>query len=210
MHTRDVSRFRISYCNSAFKLLLASTLPPSCHLRPTGMDPPPPSPRSLLMSTLIPPSLFSHFHHGYLTNASSSTQSKKGRRLAGTTVDLMLYPLDTLKTHLQSSSPAAGCRACPRASGPWLPGRRRRRGGRPHGRCVAERDRGVRGESADGGCEAAGASVVVPECLGGLAARCPKHPLLVGKAVDELYRRWSITVMREILFTVIQLPLWGL
>ena len=62
--------------------------------------------------------------------------------------------------------------------------------------------------SADGGCEAAGASVVVPERLGGLVAHCPKHPLLVGKAVDELYRRWSITVMREIPFAVIQFPLW--
>ena len=57
-------------------------------------------------------------------------------------------------------------------------------GGRPHGRRVARRDRGVRGEGADGGCEAAGAGVAVPEFLGGLATRDPKYQWLAGEAVD--------------------------
>ena len=57
-------------------------------------------------------------------------------------------------------------------------------GGRPHGRRIARRDRGVRGEGADGGREAAGAGVAVPEFLGSPATRRPKYQWLIGVAVD--------------------------
>ncbi|KJZ78826.1 hypothetical protein HIM_01599 [Hirsutella minnesotensis 3608] len=101
--------------------------------------------------------------------------------LAGTTVDLSLFPLDTLKTRLQSSAgffAAGGFSGIYRGVGSALVGSAP---GAAFFFCTYE--------AAKDALSAAGA--------GRLAA-----------VWRELYRGWAITVFRELPFTAIQFPLW--
>ena len=165
--------------------------------------------------------------------------------LAGTTVDLSLYPLDTLKTRLQSSSgflasggftgiyrgvgsaiigsaPGAALFFCTyEYSKSFLSARRQ----------VTEVTEGEVGEwtapiehmlAASLG-EVAACAVRVPTEVVKQRAQAGQHPssLSALRAIlsqqrtigvpgiwMELYRGWSVTIMREVPFTVIQFPLW--
>jgi solute carrier family 25 S-adenosylmethionine transporter 26 len=64
-------------------------------------------------------------------------------------------------------------------------------------------------EGADGGSEATRASIATPQ----FALRTHAYPQptpypRLAHVWSELYRGWSITIIREVPFTVIQFPLW--
>jgi solute carrier family 25 S-adenosylmethionine transporter 26 len=165
--------------------------------------------------------------------------------LAGTTVDLSLYPLDTLKTRIQSSSgflasggftgiyrgvgsaiigsaPGAALFFCTyEYSKSFLSARRQ----------AKEVTEGQVGEwivpieqmmAASLG-EVAACAVRVPTEVVKQRAQAGQHPssLSALRAIlsqhrtigfpgvwMEVYRGWSVTIMREVPFTVIQFPLW--
>lgn len=164
--------------------------------------------------------------------------------LAGTTVDLSLYPLDTLKTRLQSSSgflASGGFTGIYRGVGSAIIGSAP---GAALFFCTYEytKDflsvrRRVR-EVTDGPSdwtaplehmlaaslgEVAACAVRVPTEVVKQRAQAGQHAssLLSLRAIlsqhrsiglsgvwMELYRGWSVTIMREVPFTVIQFPLW--
>lgn len=165
--------------------------------------------------------------------------------LAGTTVDLSLFPLDTLKTRLQSSSgflasggftgiyrgvgsaiigsaPGAALFFCTyEYSKSFLSLRRHERqiGGPASGDWAAPIEHMLAASLG----EIAACAVRVPTEVVKQRAQAGHHPssLLALKAIlsqygtiglpgvwRELYRGWSVTIMREVPFTVIQFPLW--
>ncbi|KAF2745497.1 mitochondrial carrier [Sporormia fimetaria CBS 119925] len=175
--------------------------------------------------------------------------------LAGTTVDLSLYPLDTLKTRLQSSTgftasggfsgiyrgvgsaligsaPGAALffityDSIKRALIPTHPTIAYTADGKPR-RVPPEyqhnegREAGVHMLAASLG-EVAACAVRVPTEVVKQRAQAKQHPssltalqhILAQRHTHgfvhvwmELYRGWSITIMREVPFTVIQFPLW--
>ncbi|KAF2656658.1 mitochondrial carrier [Lophiostoma macrostomum CBS 122681] len=182
--------------------------------------------------------------------------------LAGTTVDLSLYPLDTLKTRLQSStgfSSSGGFSGIYRGVGSALigsapgaalffitydsikrhfasssssrpapaPATRRNTEGKPYndssaGSVDVRNDALVHMLAASLG-EVAACAVRVPTEVIKQRAQASQHPsslsalthILSQRHVhgyahvwQELYRGWSITILREVPFTVIQFPLW--
>ncbi|WPG99010.1 Hypothetical protein R9X50_00181200 [Acrodontium crateriforme] len=162
--------------------------------------------------------------------------------LAGTTVDTSLFPLDTLKTRLQSSAGfwnAGGFRGVYNGIGSAVVG------SAPGAALFFVTYEGVKGSafiqrnlSKDGGRDGGGAlGHMIAASLGEVAACAVRVPTEVVKqraqakqfpssraalvailsqrserglvhVWRELYRGWSVTVMREVPFTVIQFPLW--
>ncbi|KAF2120984.1 mitochondrial carrier domain-containing protein [Lophiotrema nucula] len=172
--------------------------------------------------------------------------------LAGTTVDLSLYPLDTLKTRLQSSSgfySSGGFKGIYRGVGSAVVG------SAPgaalffitydsikrhliHTEPVVKRNaegKAYKENEVDGRREAlvhmlaaslgevAACAVRVPTEVVKQRAQASQHPSSLSSLLyildqrrthgvihvwRELYRGWSITIMREVPFTVIQFPLW--
>lgn len=169
--------------------------------------------------------------------------------LAGTTVDLSLFPLDTLKTRLQSSNgflASGGFTGIYRGVGSAIIGsapgaalffvtyestknflaQRRIARGVLDGKTGAKGEEGILAVehmiSASMG-EVAACAVRVPTEVVKQRAQAGQHgsSLLslqhilsqrstIGLAGvwREMYRGWSVTVMREVPFTVIQFPLW--
>ncbi|OSS49588.1 hypothetical protein B5807_06269 [Epicoccum nigrum] len=168
--------------------------------------------------------------------------------LAGTTVDMTLFPLDTLKTRLQSS---AGFTASGGFSGMYKGVGSAFWGSAPGAalffitydgikRALSPRPttaRNVEGkpykvEQTSGAAthmlaaslaEVAACAVRVPTEVVKQRAQAGQHPSSlaalthilrqrsahgVGHVWRELYRGWSITIIREIPFTMIQFPLW--
>ena len=169
---------------------------------------------------------------------------------AGTTVDLSLYPIDTLKTRLQSSNgfyPSGGFRGIYAGVGSALIG------SAPgaalffvsyesikvlfkESRDTGVKDRTVRGAPRLGNWseplehmvaasvgEVAACAVRVPtevvkqraQALQEASSMAALRAILSRRSAvgltgvwREMYRGWSITVMREVPFTVIQFPLW--
>ncbi|KAL9599495.1 MAG: hypothetical protein Q9219_003834 [cf. Caloplaca sp. 3 TL-2023] len=182
---------------------------------------------------------------------SPFTRALLAGALAGTTVDLSLYPIDTLKTRLQSSAgfyPSGGFRGIYAGVGSALVGsapgaalffvtyegiKSRLRLGREAARDerIGEEGRGHREGwrepvdhmvAASAG-EVAACAVRVPTEVIKQRAQATQQPssmaalrFTLGQRVEigwvgvwrELYRGWSITVMREVPFTAIQFPLW--
>jgi len=165
--------------------------------------------------------------------------------IAGTTVDLTLFPLDTLKTRLQSSAgffPSGGFSGIYRGIGSAVVGSAP---GAAFFFCtyeatksaLAARRHAAHGAQGDRGWTAA-ADHMLAASLGEIAACAVRVPTEVVKqraqagqhggssaaalrailsrraevglagVWRELYRGWSITVLREVPFTVIQFPLW--
>ena len=169
--------------------------------------------------------------------------------LAGTTVDLSLFPLDTLKTRLQSSNgflTSGGFTGIYRGVGSAIIGSapgaalffvtyestKSFLAQRRVARNVLEGNVGTKGDegvlavehmlSASLG-EVAACAVRVPTEVVKQRAQAGQHSssllalrhiLSQRKAIGlggvwmEMYRGWSVTVMREVPFTVIQFPLW--
>ncbi|KAJ4991325.1 mitochondrial carrier protein PET8 [Stagonosporopsis vannaccii] len=171
--------------------------------------------------------------------------------LAGTTVDMSLFPLDTLKTRLQSS---AGFAASGGFSGMYkgigsafwgsAPGAALffitydgvKRGLAARNTSTARTATGEQYSSSSGHASGAGVhmaaaslaevaacAVRVPTEVVKQRAQAGQHPgslaalthILRQRATHgtlhvwrELYRGWSITIIREIPFTMIQFPLW--
>jgi solute carrier family 25 S-adenosylmethionine transporter 26 len=153
--------------------------------------------------------------------------------LAGTTVDLSLFPLDTLKTRLQSSAgffPSGGFTGIYRGVGSALVGSAP---GAAFFFCTYETVKSLSDEHlfgrgsawghmlAGSAGEVAACSVRVPTEVvkqraqaglhGGRSLAALKAILRtegVGRMWRELYRGWGITVFREVPFTVIQFPIW--
>ncbi|KAM3079669.1 S-adenosylmethionine transporter [Clarireedia jacksonii] len=163
--------------------------------------------------------------------------------LAGTTVDLTLFPLDTLKTRLQSS---AGFLASGGFSGVYRGVGSAIIGSAPGAAlffctyeytktALARRQELLSGGGVHAGNKAlehmlaaslgevAACAVRVPTEVVKQRAQAGQHAssLLTLKAIlgqyryiglrgvwMELYRGWSVTIMREVPFTVIQFPLW--
>ncbi|KAF9878474.1 hypothetical protein CkaCkLH20_03966 [Colletotrichum karsti] len=177
------------------------------------------------------------------TNTPFTTALLAGA-LAGTTVDLTLFPLDTLKTRLQSSAgffPSGGFNGIYRGIGSALVGSAP---GAAFFFCTYEGAKtfiSSRLVSADGANAqwAAPLSHMLAASLGEVAACAVRVPTEVVKqraqagqhggssaaalrgilglygtgagvagVWRELYRGWSITVLREVPFTIIQFPLW--
>ncbi|KAF2472094.1 mitochondrial carrier [Lindgomyces ingoldianus] len=173
--------------------------------------------------------------------------------LAGTTVDLSLYPLDTLKTRLQSSAgftSSGGFTGIYRGVGSALIGSapgaalffitydsikrtlltpsRGSIARNAEGKAYIEGPRGQRHEAfvhmlAASVGEVAACAVRVPTEVVKQRAQASQHPSSLSSLLHildqrrtrgyvhvwrELYRGWSITIMREVPFTVIQFPLW--
>ena len=169
---------------------------------------------------------------------------------AGTTVDLSLYPIDTLKTRLQSSTgfyPSGGFRGIYAGVGSALigsapgaalfflsyesikalfkEGRQADAGsdelrGKPRPREWSEPVQHMIAASAG---EVAACAVRVPtevvkqraQALQEASSMAALRAILARRSTvgvagvwREMYRGWSITVMREVPFTVIQFPLW--
>lgn len=156
--------------------------------------------------------------------------------IAGTTVDTSLYPLDTLKTRLQSSAgfwASGGFRGVYNGIGSAVVG------SAPGAalffvtyesvkRQFASRELGSYGEAgghmlAASLGEVAACAVRVPTEVVKQRAQAGQYPSSLSALTSilglrkthgaihvwrELYRGWSITVMREVPFTVIQFPLW--
>jgi solute carrier family 25 S-adenosylmethionine transporter 26 len=154
--------------------------------------------------------------------------------LAGTTVDLSLFPLDTLKTRLQSSAgffPSGGFRGIYRGIGSAVVG------SAPGASFFFVTYESVKHllASASGSSssalhhliagslgEVAACAVRVPTEVvkqraqagqhGGSSARALRAILATPGGLPavwrELYRGWGITVFREVPFTMIQFPLW--
>ncbi|EMD61335.1 hypothetical protein COCSADRAFT_96524 [Bipolaris sorokiniana ND90Pr] len=154
--------------------------------------------------------------------------------LSGTTVDLSLYPLDTLKTRLQSSSGFAasgGFNGIYRGVGSAIVGsapgaalffvtydgvKRLYNGGKGKDAAVVHMAAASLGEVA-------ACAVRVPTEVVKQRAQASQFPSsrsalmhILGQRRErgvlhvwrELYRGWGITIMREVPFTVIQFPLW--
>ncbi|KUJ23117.1 s-adenosylmethionine mitochondrial carrier protein-like protein [Mollisia scopiformis] len=164
--------------------------------------------------------------------------------LAGTTVDLSLYPLDTLKTRLQSSSgflASGGFTGIYRGVGSAIigsaPGAALFFSTYEYTKSFLSARRhatGTNGENGDWTApiehmlaaslgEVAACAVRVPTEVVKQRAQAGQYPssLLTLQAIlaqhrtigvsgvwRELYRGWSVTIMREVPFTVIQFPLW--
>ncbi|KAF8852091.1 s-adenosylmethionine mitochondrial carrier protein-like protein [Acephala macrosclerotiorum] len=164
--------------------------------------------------------------------------------LAGTTVDLSLYPLDTLKTRLQSSSgflasggftgiyrgvgsaiigsaPGAALFFCTYEYAKSFLSTRRRANGLDNGN--GDWSAPIEHMAAASLGEVAACAVRVPTEVVKQRAQAGQYPssLLSLQAIlaqhrtigisgvwRELYRGWSVTIMREVPFTVIQFPLW--
>ncbi|KAK4962908.1 S-adenosylmethionine transporter [Elasticomyces elasticus] len=155
--------------------------------------------------------------------------------LAGTTVDVSLFPLDTLKTRLQSAN---GFRAAGGFKGVYNGIGSAVVGSAPGAALFFVTYEGVKAQLAAGGGKEAGPGAhMLAASLGEIAACAVRVPTEVVKqraqagqypssmkaltsilsqrathgtrhVWRELYRGWSITVMREVPFTVIQFPLW--
>jgi solute carrier family 25 S-adenosylmethionine transporter 26 len=155
--------------------------------------------------------------------------------LAGTTVDLSLFPLDTLKTRLQSSAgffPSGGFSGIYRGIGSAVVGSAP---GAAFFFCTYETTKGAlrnHGALPDAVTqmiaasmgEVAACAVRVPtevvkqraqaglhggSSRGALAAILSQYSARgFGAVWRELYRGWGITIFREVPFTVIQFPLW--
>ncbi|EGX90376.1 Mitochondrial carrier protein PET8 [Cordyceps militaris CM01] len=158
--------------------------------------------------------------------------------IAGTTVDLSLFPLDTLKTRLQSAGgffASGGFAGIYRGIGSAVVGSAP---GAAFFFCTYESVKGVLAprvrhdvltQMAAASCgEVAACAVRVPTEIvkqraqagqhGGSSARALRAILAGGSGGGsgprllavwrELYRGWGITVFREVPFTVIQFPLW--
>ncbi|KAL9948945.1 S-adenosylmethionine transporter [Verticillium nonalfalfae] len=157
--------------------------------------------------------------------------------LAGTTVDLSLFPLDTLKTRLQSRAgffPSGGFTGIYRGVGSAIVGSSP---GAAFFFCTYEAAKARLTDPARPGPLPAPAAHMVAASLGEVAAcavRVPtevvkqrtqagRHPSSASALASilalradrglvgvwrELYRGWGITVMREVPFTIIQFPLW--
>uniref|UniRef100_L2G3B1 Pet8p n=1 Tax=Colletotrichum fructicola (strain Nara gc5) TaxID=1213859 RepID=L2G3B1_COLFN len=115
--------------------------------------------------------------------------------LAGTTVDLSLFPLDTLKTRLHGSALVG---SAPGAAFFF---------------CTYEGSKGViQRKLASAGDKkwTDPVSHMLAASLGEVAACAIRVPTEVVKqrAQAALYRGWGITVLREVPFTIIQFPLW--
>ena len=179
-------------------------------------------------------------------NPPAFTTALLSGALAGTTVDLSLYPLDTLKTRLQSSSgflvsggftgiyrgvgsaiigsaPGAALFFCTyEYSKSFLSARR-------HAREITEGGRAgdwtapIEHMFAASLGEVAACAVRVPTEVVKQRAQAGQHPSSLSALKGilsqhrmvgisgvwlELYRGWSVTIMREVPFTVIQFPLW--
>jgi solute carrier family 25 S-adenosylmethionine transporter 26 len=165
--------------------------------------------------------------------------------LAGTTVDLSLYPLDTLKTRLQSSAgflSSGGFTGIYRGVGSAIIGSapgaalffctyeysKAFLSARQQAKRISEGNDGelaapIEHMFAASLGEAAACAVRVPTEVVKQRAQAGQHPssLSALRAILsqhhtigipgvwlELYRGWSITIMREVPFTVIQFPLW--
>ncbi|PTB61802.1 mitochondrial carrier [Trichoderma citrinoviride] len=151
--------------------------------------------------------------------------------LAGTTVDLSLFPLDTLKTRLQSSAgffPSGGFSGIYRGIGSALVGSApgaafffctssQRMGPRgypdAHARLLARRNRSLLRPRAHRGRQAARPGrpprgLLRPRARPHSEFRIGIGPGGLPAVWRELYRGWGITVFREVPFTVIQFPLW--
>ena len=172
------------------------------------------------------------------SNGSSFTSALLAGGLAGTTVDLSLYPLDTLKTRLQSP---VGFRASGGFAGIYAGVGSAIIGSAPGAAlffCTYESTKGLLSSYSNGGSKYAGPIThMVAASLGEIAACAVRVPTEVVKqraqagqypssltaltsilsqrsiigftgVWKELYRGWSITVFREVPFTVIQFPLW--
>jgi solute carrier family 25 S-adenosylmethionine transporter 26 len=156
--------------------------------------------------------------------------------VAGTTVDTSLYPLDTLKTRLQSSSgflAAGGFRGVYAGVGSAIVGSapgaalffvtydgiKRNFSSANH---TPTQSAGVHMAAASLG-EVAACAVRVPTEVVKQRAQAKQFPSSLaaftsildlrkssgfGVMARELYRGWGITVMREVPFTVIQFPMW--
>ena len=196
--------------------------------------------RALLVKpTLFPPS----------TSARLKLTPPQAGALAGTTVDLTLYPLDTLKTRLQSAAgflPSGGFRGIYAGVGSAVIGsapsaalfflsyegvkslasqqrlreQRLDRGG-PTDTVWREPLEHMAAASVGevAGCAVRVPTEVVKQRAQALQARSSWEALRqilarrkeVGgtlKVCKELYRGWSITVAREVPFTIVQFPLW--
>jgi solute carrier family 25 S-adenosylmethionine transporter 26 len=178
-------------------------------------------------------------------NSPAFTTALLAGALAGTTVDLSLYPLDTLKTRLQSSSgflASGGFAGIYRGVGSAIIGSapgaalffctyEYSKGFLSARRQAKQVTEGHTGEwttpieqmlAASLG-EVAACAVRVPTEVVKQRAQAGQHPssLSALRAIlsqyrsigvpgvwMELYRGWSVTIMREIPFTVIQFPLW--
>ncbi|KAF4549199.1 putative mitochondrial carrier protein 3 [Elsinoe fawcettii] len=160
--------------------------------------------------------------------------------IAGTTVDTSLFPLDTLKTRLQSAEgflKAGGFRGVYNGLGSAVVGSapgaalffvsydgvKRSLAAGPHDKKRSKLyEAGVHSLAASIG-EVAACAVRVPTEVVKQRAQAGQHPSSLaalksildlrttsgfGRMWMELYRGWSITIMREVPFTVIQFPLW--
>lgn len=155
--------------------------------------------------------------------------------LAGTTVDLSLFPLDTLKTRLQSSAgffPSGGFTGIYRGVGSAVVGSAP---GAAFFFCTYETIKSICDERLGKGSalghmlagsagEVAACAVRVPTEVVKQRAQAGLHGGRSGDALRailrirgqeglgrmwrELYRGWGITVFREVPFTVIQFPIW--
>ncbi|KAL8930982.1 MAG: hypothetical protein Q9208_000083 [Pyrenodesmia sp. 3 TL-2023] len=158
--------------------------------------------------------------------------------LAGTTVDLSLYPIDTLKTRLQSSPsfyPSGGFRGIYAGVGSVIVGsapgaalffvtyegiKTRLRSIRQDARGMSEPVEHMLAASAG---EVAACAVRVPTEVIKQRAQAAQQPssmaalrFILARRRDigvpgvwrELYRGWGITIMREVPFTAVQFPLW--
>ena len=153
--------------------------------------------------------------------------------LAGTTVDLSLFPLDTLKTRLQSSAGffrSGGFGGIYRGIGSAVVGSAP---GAAFFFCTYESTKKLLGDNvpaqmaAASAGEVAACAVRVPTevvkqraqaGLHGSSAAALRAILAsynaggagtgIGRVWRELYRGWGITIFREVPFTVIQFPLW--
>ncbi|KAA8565864.1 hypothetical protein MFRU_006g03870 [Monilinia fructicola] len=173
---------------------------------------------------------------------SNFTPALLAGALAGTTVDLTLFPLDTLKTRLQSSegfiasggftgvyrgvgsaiigsAPGAALFFCTYEATKTAFARRRD----VLGTHVSGKGKAVEHMVAASLGEVAACAVRVPTEVVKQRAQAGQYSssLLTLKAIlgqykhigitgvwRELYRGWSVTIMREVPFTIIQFPLW--
>lgn len=158
--------------------------------------------------------------------------------LAGTTVDLSLFPLDTLKTRLQSSGgffPSGGFSGIYRGVGSAVVGSAP---GAAFFFCTYEAVKSLLGGGGADGHETGPGVHMLAGSLGEVAACSVRVPTEVvkqraqaglhggssasalgailrlrraegvGVMWRELYRGWGITVFREVPFTMIQFPIW--
>ena len=158
--------------------------------------------------------------------------------VAGTTVDLSLFPLDTLKTRLQSSSgffASGGFSGIYRGIGSAVVGSAP---GAAFFFCTYETTKHLLSKPYGSGSGGGAAVHMLAASLGEVAACAVRVPTEVVKqraqagqhggssrgalgailgqfrtrgiagVWRELYRGWGITVFREVPFTVIQFPLW--